>query len=32
VGDALGARSFEEAIREGTEAALGAVPAPAAVH
>ena len=32
VGDALGPRSFEEAIREGTEAGLGAVPAPAAVH
>jgi thioredoxin reductase len=32
VGDALGPRSFEEAIREGTEAGLEAVSAPAATH
>ena len=32
VGDALGPRSFEEAIREGTEAGLEAVSAPAALH
>lgn len=32
VGDALGPRSFEEAIREGSEAGLEAVPAPAALH
>jgi 2,4-dienoyl-CoA reductase-like NADH-dependent reductase (Old Yellow Enzyme family)/thioredoxin reductase len=30
VGDLLGPRSFEEAIREGTETALGAAPAPLA--